>query len=63
MTIPAGIADLAWLRALEYAQTVPVEISDPETFADAYAAMIEDRAYEIHYPDLADPTPEEFFYS
>lgn len=63
MTAPAGIADLAWTRAIEYAQTAPTEIPDPQSFADSYAAMVEDRVNELRYPDLADPTPEEFFYS
>lgn len=63
MTAPAGIADFAWIRAIEYAQTVPTEILDAQSFADSYAAMVEDRMYEIRFPDVADPTPEEFFYS
>lgn len=63
MTSPAGIADRAWVRAHEYAQTIPIEITDPQSFADSYAAMVEDRMNEVRYPDLADPTPEEFFYS
>lgn len=63
MTTPAGIADRAWSRAIEYAHRMPAEIPDPECFADAYTVMIEDRINEFHYPDVADPTPEEFFYS
>ncbi|WP_417541357.1 hypothetical protein [Microbacterium maritypicum] len=63
MTAPAGIADRAWTRALEYAHTNAIEIADAQSFADSYAAMVEDRMNEIRYPDVADPTPEEFYYS
>lgn len=51
-------ADGAWASALAYAQEAGV--SDPEAFADDYAAMIEGQRYEIRYPDEPLPTPAEF---
>ncbi|KJL49549.1 hypothetical protein RS84_00023 [Microbacterium hydrocarbonoxydans] len=50
--------DRAWADALAYAQQAGT--SDPEAFADDYAAMIEDRRYETRSLDEPLPTPAEF---
>lgn len=55
-----SISERAWASGLAYASSRPVIGADPVAFADEYAAFIEDRMYELRYPDLPLPTPEDY---
>ncbi|KDA07195.1 hypothetical protein DC31_00325 [Microbacterium sp. CH12i] len=55
--------ELARAGALSFAKDQGSSPTAAEAFADDYVCVLEDRAHEVRYPDLADPTPEEVWFS